>query len=175
MKKLLALSLTCMCTAVSAQNLVKIKEIKYDAPAGVAYKTVKSTQVGYTISFYNFFEPSDDVDVDFPDKNGLYTYAMIDMGKFRPSSFPGTYPSVNPNELIKMLKISDRNVVAKFKTFNKKKSYRCALVGKMNAQFKVYYEGNDFIRFPSSQVWGEVTSATPVGQPKLECEELFDF
>ena len=171
MKKTLALSLICICSTVNAQNLVQIKNSKIEFPAE-AYKTVKDTQIGYSISFYNYFESSDDQEYDSPNKNGLYTNGMIDLGQHRPSDFPETYPTIDDVKLMKQLKLSDSEVVAKFKKVGKKQKYYCELTGKMNAQFEIHYEGGDLFRFPSSQVWAKIYSATPVGQPTVKCEKV---
>ena len=171
MRKILALSLACVSSIVSAQNLVQIKDPKIQFPAE-AYKTVKNTQIGYSIQFYNYFESSDDQDSNSPNKHGLYTYGNIDLEKYRPSEFPKTYPSIDDVKLMKQLKLSDSEVVAKFKGIGKKQKYFCELTGKMNAQFEVHYEGGDLFRFPSSQVWAKIYSATPVGKPTIKCEKV---
>lgn len=172
MKKILILSCICLCTVANAKNLVEINDPKIKFPAK-AYKTVKPTEVGYIISFTNYHEPSQNDEYEIkPDKNGLYTDESMQLGKNRPEDFPETYPSINNIELVKMLKINTSDVVSKFKSIGKKQKYYCEMSGLMTAQFRVDYEGGDFFRFPSSQVYGEIYSATPVGLSKTKCERI---
>lgn len=172
MKKLLFLVIGSICISANAANFVAMKSKDIQFPAE-AYKTTKPTQVGYKFFFYNYFESSDDQEEATPDKNGLYTYANIDLGKKLPSGdFPKTFPSVDEEALKKMLKINTNEVVAKFKAVGKKQQYFCEMTGQMNAQFEVHYEGGNFFRFPSSQVWGKVYSATPIGKSELTCQKV---
>lgn len=166
--KYIALILMGICFSANAQNLIRINNEDYFD----YYKTIKPTEVEYLILFFNFFEPSDDVEEDTPNKNGLYTYAMIDLGQSRPSDFPLTLPSVDPDKLIQTLKININDVNAKFKGVKKNQHYTCQLSGKMRSQFEISYLGGDNYRFPASQVRSKIISATPVGLPKIKCEKM---
>lgn len=168
--QLLALALASICSFANAQNFIKIPT---EFPAQ-AYKTTKPVSVGYTLYFSNYFEPSDDKLDATPNKNGLYVDAIIDLGNNKPSDFDSTILSVDADKLIKQLKINTSEASSKFKGIKKKQHYMCELNGKMSSKLEIHYEGGDTLRFPSSQLWANFSSATAIGKPTISCQYIKD-
>lgn len=168
MKKLLVLGLALTCAVANAQYVLT-NDLKKDFPAE-SYKTKKPIQVGYTIIYSNTFEPDENTEI-FPerDKNGLYVDSFIKLKTLPSKNFPETSPTVF-DDLGKILKINEKEIVQKFKAVSKKQPYSCVVTGQMNAQFTLDYDGRDQFRFPHS-VSSEIKSATPIGTPKVTCRK----
>lgn len=172
MKKVIALSILCLSTVANAEKLAKIKLPSDAEIEAEAYKTTKPTQISYVIHYSNYYDTTGNEEYEVtPDKNGLYSFGWIKLDSSLPKDFVLTNPSINDIALAKMLKINTNEVVAKFKKVSKKQRYSCEIKGKMLAQFRVDYEGGDYLRFPESQVHADIYSATPVGKPVTTCQK----
>lgn len=166
----LALFLSAICFSANAQNFIQIPT---EFPAQ-AYKAIKPVNVGYTLYFSNYFEPSDDKFEATPNKNGLYVDASVDLGNNKPSSLDNAVFTVDADKLINELKINTAEVASKFKGLKKKQHYMCELSGKMNSKLEVHYEGGDTLRFPSTQLWAKLSSPTAVGKSTISCQHIKD-
>lgn len=145
MKKLLVLVLALTC-AVSNAQYVLTNDLKREFGAE-SYKTTKPTQVGYVIMYNNTFEPDQNTEIfPEPDQNGLYVDSFIKLKTLPSKNFPKTNPTVF-DDLSKILKINEKEIVKKFKAVSRKQPYSCVITGEMNAQFTLEYDGRDFLDF----------------------------
>ncbi|MQW92898.1 hypothetical protein GFH30_05020 [Acinetobacter wanghuae] len=169
MKKILALVFAFIGSVANAQYIAT-NDLKKDFPAE-SYKTTKPTIVDFEIMYSNTFEADENTEI-FPetDKNGIYTDAVIKLKALPSKTFPKKTLVVY-DDLSKILKINDKDIIQKFKSISKKQDYLCTVTGQMNAQFHVHYDGRDDIRFRDS-VNAEIKSATLIGKPKTVCQKV---
>jgi hypothetical protein len=168
MKTILILALTLVSTAVNAQY-VATNDLKKDFPAE-SYKTTKPILVDFEVTYSNDFEPDENTEFfPEPDQNGLYADTIIRLKTLPSKTFPKNTLVVH-DDLFRILKISEKDIVQKFKAISKKQFYMCTVTGKMNAQLEVHYDGRDDVRFRDS-VNAEVRSGTLVGKPKTTCQK----
>lgn|SRR5690606_17332586 len=169
MKKILVLGLSLICITANAQY-VAINDLKKDFPAE-SYKTTQPKLVDFEVVYSNTFEADENTE-EFPepDKNGLYTDTVIKLKVLPSKTFPKKTLVVY-DDLSKILKISDKDIIQKFKSVPKKQAYICTVTGQMNAQFHIHYDGRDDFRFRDA-VNAEVKSGTLIGKPKTACEKV---
>ncbi|MCK8639476.1 hypothetical protein M1L59_01895 [Acinetobacter schindleri] len=169
MIKILVLGLSLICITANAQ-FVAINDLKKDFPAE-SYKTTKPMLVDFEVVYSNTFEADENTEIfPEPDKNGLYTDTVIKLKALPSKTFPKKTLVVH-DDLSKILKMTDKDVIQKFKSVSKNQDYMCTVTGQMNAQFQVHYDGRDDFRFRDA-VSAEIKSGTLIGKPKTVCQKV---